>query len=274
VYQNGGEAFMFSFVPIFEVFDNPPYGEKHPLENQPGLPLVKQRNFVYGYLDQDLGIQLDISGNPIESLDAKPEKLVFTFKKISFDCLTSKQSSGIHAETVLHGSRNGGYEVKPPVPILSGAIMQNLQHGVDKTELSPIRFGSVVRLYRLNPIPELLREWKVVDSALFKSIRIDADRKLDTILVGGGIDFFGEYGRLIDEGIQSSPELIKHFSQLDSEIIFEDRRVDESGDSACPVAIHLYDRFIGFWIEKGFPYRIESFRVRHCPFESLPTFGK
>jgi hypothetical protein len=50
-----------------------------------------------------------------------------------------------------------------------------------------------------------------------------------------------QYRSLIDNGVESGSELVKHLAQLKSEVIFgEPLERDDFDDASCPVAIHLY----------------------------------
>jgi len=141
------------------------------------------------------------------------------------------------------------------MPILTGAVMKNTE-GMDYVlQVRPRMFSSVVWLYFFNPIPELIREWWVIDGTSSEFGGIDANRKLNPIFVGWRIDALSKYGRLIHQMIQSGPELVEHFSEFNSEFVFRKRgRTDVFDDSLCPVAIHLYDCIVAFWINERFPY--------------------
>jgi len=258
----------------FQVFNCGLRVMEEPIELFSELFARNTGNILDSYLDQRIGIQLDCDvGFGRSSLHLEREKLCFVFKKIGGERLDSGDSARRRdGELQPRIGRNGNDNMKPPVSIFPGTVMQQLEAS---DECGVRGFSNVVGLYRLKPVPQLLREWSLVDGVSFEIVRHGTDGKFNSALIGGISEAARQYRRLVDGSIERGPELIKHLAQLKSEVIFGPGfRRDDPSDAPCPVAIHLYDNLVGFWIDKSSPLNLKSFRVLNGPVETLPTVSK
>jgi hypothetical protein len=254
----------------FNVFDGGLGAVEYPVDPIAQVSGRVAGNLVDCYLNQQIGIQLNCdAGCGGGTLELEGDKFCFVFEKVGVQVLNRGYfTRGSDAELQLPGHRDCCDEMKLPVPVLSRAVVQKLER-TNKCLVG--HFVNVVRLYRFKPDPQLIREWRLVDGVSFEMIESGTDRKLYSVFVGGTTEAARQYGSLIDGGVERGSQLIKHLSQLKSEVIFGMRRADSPSDARCPIAIHFYDGFPGFWIDKLFPLNIESVRVLLGAVESLPT---
>jgi hypothetical protein len=129
------------------------------------------------------------------------------------------------------------------------------------------KFRNLVRLYKLNDVPTLRREWPDPEGMILEVFRGNANRKFKAMFVGGRVLLALKNGGLIDAPIESSPQLIKHFSKFEREGINQLGLVDGfEPNAACPIVIHVYDNIVEFFRFPGFvPEHGNIFSVNLCP---------
>jgi hypothetical protein len=151
--------------------------------------------------------------------------------------------------------------------------MQELQPPPVFSSVRVRRGTSVVRLYGLEPVFQLLREWSITDWAFFKSSATVVYGELQAVFVGGTFGCAQDFRRGIDQAIQCSPKLVKELSQLKSEVVF--REILESTDKdACPIALMFGSVLESLWLKKGVPFRSEGISVHHCALDAPLTVDK
>lgn len=130
-----------------------------------------------------------------------------------------------HNGAVVDGwySRN---EMKPSVSVFSGTVIQQLESNAYPLVRKPDQFFSVVRLYRFDPIPELVWEIPSTESRTTEILRLGIDREFPAVFVGGV--FASKHVRSLIHGpIQSRSELIEKLTKFERE--FTSNRSEESG---------------------------------------------
>lgn len=256
----------------FKVFDTGFDGSKDIIDFSSDVPGCYSGNISDAYLHERIGIQLDL-GMWTSSQQVKEEKWSLVFQKVSVNALNGDHPCGRSDRSFpFDRSDSGTDDMQASVPVFSSAVVQQLQ-ALNEGRIN--RFINVVRLYRLEPIPQFVREWGLVDGFSFEFIGSGIDRKFNVALVGGGGEAAAEFHRLIQSSIEGGPELVKHLAQLKSEVIFGQRSaVNDFSGSFCPIAIHLYGNMTGFWIDQTLPLSLKSFRMHHGPIESLPAVFK
>lgn len=230
-------------------------------------------DFGKRHLNGNSGCQLDISGFILRApFESELQEFAFVFKKIHGQRIDKCDLAGpINDEVPINGRRDGCNHMQTPMPVLSRAIVNDLQLPVEDCVIRRRCFSSVVRLYRLKPVSEFIREWGSVDGVSVEFPRVNANGKLDAVFVGGRIASMVEDCNLIDEGIQGGAQLIKKRSQFKSGIIFGDNVGDSFERPTCPIAIHVRDGHIGFWIDYSLAFSLKGYSVRVGSPESLPT---
>jgi hypothetical protein len=138
------------------------------------------------------------------------------------------------------------------MPIFSGTGMEICEGSYKYFKVRAFSFSSVVRLYRLNPKFEFLGEWPIVESTLIESSELSAQWKVQTIYIGGGINFALKHGCLKDYSIKGGHELIEKLAQLDRQEVVRDRGFYYFGDP-CPLVFSVDLSGAGFWGQAASP---------------------
>jgi hypothetical protein len=263
-------------IPRFKVFDDKLYRFDDPLKLCPQITSSRNGNFAERYLDGDCGFQLDVRGTlwP-DSLNPEFKEYAFVFQKVSLDGGLGRDAPrASDGKLPVHCGRNSGDQMKSPVPVFPCTVVENLKSPIQRGVIQVRGFSSVVRLYSLKPVPELLREWIGVEGISSEYVRRMADGEFNSIFVGGRLASLLHYRNLINGGIQSSTELVKELSQLKSHVIFGRSIRDGFDGPMCPVAIHANIGRIGFWIDYSLPFSLKGFTVSDGPINALPRIHK
>lgn len=271
----GGKASVHSTKDFFELIDSDFYRLKEPLELNPQvLPIVKFDLFNR-YLNGDIHVETYLvredtgGGNEL-----KTEKLILTAEKITaINQLVSavpcgRIASSCHTKADLPGE--SGHNAESSMPVVSSQIMDVFEGSVKATVRVSDRLHSRVRLYRREPVLELVREWEFVECALLE-IRILPleNRKFQSvysICIGGRLGSLSESYCFPDEAIKSRTQLISHLSEFEREGIgsdlFEHAGSGFSSDDIPPaVFVISSDGGKAVLLKESFPLRIESFGV-------------
>ena len=129
---------------------------------------ARWRNLVNGYVNQELGICAYFhTWN--KAIEDKCRDFCFVFQRCGTRNVHRLESRSLGNSQQGSGLRCPRSEqVELPVPIFSGPIMQNSQVPVETSnKYGRLQiFGSLIRLYQLNPVPALLREWSDTPSGV------------------------------------------------------------------------------------------------------------
>jgi hypothetical protein len=130
---------------------------------------------------------------------------------------------------------------------------------------------SRVSLYSLNDGRYIRRNIFHAPNRLFKVRGIGCDGELPLLCIGGRIASEFQNGSVINTGIQSAPELIKHLSEFERKwqkpVLFDWFKEE----SPSPIAVHLWARGISLCSVKGVPTIYEGLAVKLCPINAIPT---
>jgi len=265
---------VYSFEPIFEVDDHVIHAIKDSTHSPLGIPWYNKRDLVDGYLEQSVGVQLNLFVTPlgVEPLKSQPQELVVTFEKVHVQGSDGKDSPRNRKETPSDFRERSCDDMQSSVAVLPCTIVQDSQCVNADFLLGCGTFGNIVRLYRLDPVPQLLGEWRTVYGILAEFSGVGAYRKFNTIFIGGRVCFLRDHRCFVNQIVQGGSQLIEHLSKLQCEVVFGDGRSSLiPNDSLGPIAIWLYDGLIGFQINKSFPYSLNGFCMKHRPLKSLAT---
>jgi len=229
------------------------------------------RNLVNRYINSEIGICLHLH-SWIESIDLETGDLCYVFQKavpgghnVPNGCGTRDADLGI----CIGGPRRDNVEL--PMAVLSGPVTQNPEGAINIEDHQIKReLRSVVRLYRLNEVPTLLREWLYLPSCVLEVPTSETDRKFQAILIGGRVLSGLDNGSLVNASVESRSQVIERFTQFESarqgQVV---RRTD--ADSPCPVILHIYENVIGVFFEPVSPKFPEGFAVSDCPYDTIPA---
>jgi hypothetical protein len=210
----------------------------------------------------ELGFQLDIGIAPLRFGDIDFEKLSFVFEKVGVHLPDPDMACGENG--------NSGNDVKSPMPVLSGAVMQKLQPSAAFNNIRFSRMRSVVRLYGLKPVFQVLMEWPCVYGTALESSSSLVDRKFEAVFIGGRIGSTTDFSNFENGGIESGPQLIEKFSKLKSELVFGNVTEPPNSDE-CPVAILFSPVIKSCWFSQSFPFMCKSLRMHSGPVNTLPA---
>jgi hypothetical protein len=206
--------------PCFYSSDNNAHSCDHALKpcDESVVSRARGRRFINAYIDGEIGVCLHIP-TWFPTLNSEVGNLAFVFQKSSADCPHV-------SEPCAYGKPQFGRKVKrkrsdnvqPSVSVFSRPVIQNQQTPVVVTDHQGSRYiRSVVRLYRLDEGFTLLREWRDICCKFDESGALGADREFQATRVGRNFAPGVHDGSTIDTGIQSSPQLIEEFTELERE---------------------------------------------------------
>jgi len=218
------------------------------------------RDFGESYLNGNCGCHLDIRSFSLSgSLETEFKEYTFVFKKIGGKRVNEGDvPRAFDLKFPVERGGNSGNDVQPPMPVLPGAVMNDFEFSIERGIFQGLRFCSVVGLYRLKPISERLREWRLVDGISIKGLWRGTDRKFDSVLIWGRFAAMLHDGNLVDCSVKSGAQLIKQLSQFKSNVVFGNHIRDGLNGATCPIAIHLRDCGIGCWIDYSLAFSLEG----------------
>jgi hypothetical protein len=230
-------------------------------------------NFIDRYVNVQLAVHVNLDCRR-EFNNSESGQFAFVIQKIAGDAFEEEKAGGrVETDVSRHFSERSGYDMQTSMPILSGTIIQKSKDCVDARDRSVVCFNSVIRLYVLNPVPKLIREWCEVRSTFFKLGSFGANRKEQLILIGGRIGASDLDHGLIDGTIKGRSELIEKFSQFQSDVAFGATQSNGLEDS-CPIALYLTLDSVGVIFDQSIPMFVERFAVNGRPPDSVPALLK
>ena len=233
---------------------------------------ARWRNLVHCYIQVNFGICLHLHASS-ESSEAERRDLAFVIQKSSASDPDARESSSSRANDLRIGIRGPRpNDVQPSMPVDSRPIRHNSESTIEVVNQEFWReVRHVVRLYRLDDVPTLLCEWRSVEGAIFSTTLTDG--KFEFIFIGGRIFPRLSNSRSIDARVESSAQLVKHFSKLERDSIGEiSSKVRLEPDAPCPVIVHAYANGVeGFFRDALIPQIADSFAVSLCAADTLPT---
>jgi len=162
--------------------------------------------------------------------------------------------------------------MKSAMPILASPIVQNCESSIEvENHFFRHEFRNLVRLYRFENVPTLVREWRSVEGLEVSTLL--ADREFKFVFIGRGILPGLTNPRRVYAGIESGPELVEHFAKFERGNVKELPPVDwVKPDAPCPILIHAYANGVeAFFRSIIVPKLGEGFAVSLCAADTLPT---
>src|SRR5437879_7088817 len=171
---------------FFDGTDDVFRSHQHSSEPLPQSVVVgaKWRSLVHGYIDKKVGICLHFHARAVSRKSERGDITFVVQKESGPGNVNMRKRDAFRATNLGAGIGHPRTDdVKPSVPIYSRPVVQDSKSSIEiKNHAFWREIRNVVRLYRLNDGPTLLREWRslegVVVSAAF------ADGKFELILIG------------------------------------------------------------------------------------------
>lgn len=163
-------------------------------------------------------------------------------------------------------------DVESSMSILPGPVVQDAECPVEiENHEIGCKGRSVVRLYRLDDPPTLVREWPNLPNRAWEIARSVADRKLKVLWIGGNrLPSLNDRGT-IDAGVKSGAELVERLAEFECQCWRETLVSWLDPDASPPIVPYLHDNGVGFVLYKTAPELGESAVVRFSPGNTLPT---
>ena len=244
---------------------------------------VKRFNIFKNYLEANVRLECKFwHRRSINGFELEPEELMLTAEKVA----VHQFPGGDPAEHVLgincklQTSRNGCYDSQSSMPIKPREIMDVPQSRIEPSIRVAFGFMSSVRLYRLKPDLQLVREWELQKSTILKSL-IPPDggreyRELYSICIGGRLgSLLTKSDGIPDQPIKSRTKLISILAEFERHDVSADSLDHRLGkDEACcvPPAVFVISTDGGrAFIVRGedgspFPYKCGQVVARSlCP---------
>jgi hypothetical protein len=259
---------------FLEFFDNHIDGLDEPLELNPHILPVVRFDVFSKYLKADVRVETNMVGDPSRSsIDLEPNEFIFTAEKVTAidNLIVGDLASGIiGTQMKVDHCGSSSDNTQSSVPIMTSQVVDIFESSFQPSIRVTDRFFSRVRLYRFEPLPKLVREWKVVKCTVLEipilSVENRKFQSVHTICIAGRLGSANDGYRFPNETIQSRTQLIGHLSKFEREGVAPnsfnsmDRRVD-SGDEPPALLVIASDGGKGVFIKEGFPLRIESMGV-------------
>ena len=261
---------------VFEGANNGGNGDDHVEQSVSQGVVIRAglRRLVDCYVKREMGICLHFPFHRRdESIDGESGYVAIVFEKtVGGDANISDAGAGGCEHLGAGAGSPRGNDVQLPMPILSSPIAKNPKVPIDAHNLNfrGESFGSVVRLYRLDKGPTVLREWRNLPSMLLKIPRPEVNRELKMILIGGRVLAGLADGSRINSAVKSGSEVVEGFSEFERANRGDVSRWEDP-DSPCPVVLHIYRRVIEVFIAKISPDFSQGFAMNACPINSVPT---
>jgi len=202
------------------------------------------------------------------------QKFVFTFEKIGRENLSGADcyAFGESVEKVIVDSfRDCSGDMQPPMPILPSAIMEVPQSIVQSTLRITERFFSTVRLYSREPSPQLLREWKLVNTCRFEFLGTGINRKFEAVCVGGRFASLNDPNSFPYKSIQGGAELIEILAEFERQQLVIRGHLEDGCSDPCPLVFLVkVDGIAVLWKDPE-NFTPKSFGMHFGSRETLPT---
>ena len=165
------------------------------------------------YLRNELSFDLHFIVGDI--LESEPQKFKLSFEKVDLHGVSKGDPPRLGQFDISSDTqRTGRSDVQPSVPILVG---ESIEHFDCSRQMSLKRIGqffNVVRLYRLKPDLEFIREWVGVEGTIFEAFGGGTNGKIQMAFLGGRMGSAQESSKFISRTIQCRAQLIEHLAKF------------------------------------------------------------
>ncbi len=204
---------------LFEPNDDVPDSLPEPLEFVSDPSQVIHFDILENYLQGNVRFESRVCWYvSVGGARSKPEIFIMAVEKVKRlnDLVVCNPTGRFRNYLEINCVNSNGNEPQSSVSIKPGEIVNRLESIPKPAIRVALRFFSRVRLYRLNPIPQLAGEWKFVESALLEiSIPSIHDRELQTVCIGGRLGSLSKGDCIPNQTIESRTKLISVLAEFE-----------------------------------------------------------
>ncbi len=233
--------------------------------------ILRWRGFVARYIDEDIGIRLDVQAR-FPTVEDECRKLTFLTQQQpeSDDFHRTNRDAVGQPELGVGLGGPGTHDVEIPVSIFPRPVIQDGESLGQPFRARCVEMRNVVRLHVTDEVPQfLVREWSELPGGRIEGGFGQANWEFEGVLIGRGVQSGLQDRSLINAGIESGAKLIKHLAHFEA----EDRRKRASWldpDPPCPFILYAYADVVGIrFIDEFCPSLPESFSVSLCAGDSF-----
>jgi hypothetical protein len=231
-------------------------------------------DLVYAYIKGEIGICLYVHA-ALPAIDLEPgdfAMLIFQNECISDDGNPRKGNSGRKPQEGPNIAGLRGDDVQFPVPILSCPVIQNTDCAVQAVgQLGWRKTGrSCVRLYRLDDVALLIREWRDLPTLAIETLGTETNGELQLVLVGGRASNRIQAGGFVNRRVESRTQLIQELTEFEGNFSGDGGGLFDP-DKSPPVVVHIDMGVVRFFFDKRIPSGGDSVAVGVCAPDTLPT---
>lgn len=261
---------------------NFPNGCLDPNDHRFGAPIKRVivrthwRGLIDRYIDKEIGVCLYLRlrpGNIPSNLEGRDFAIVFQQSVIDDHHIFQLNTIGKSQLGVSIGCPSTD-DVKLPVPVFACPVIENSESAVRVQNKEVVVQGrSIVRLYRLDDAPTLLREWPDLPTCILETGARSTDRKFKMLVIGGRVLAGVNDGCGIDTGIQRASQLVQELAEFETECVRKPSLESwRNPDASCPVVLYIEARRIQIAFANSFiPQRGEGFVVCLCACDTVPA---
>ena len=179
-------------------------------------------DILHRYIEGSLRLDVDlICSKPSGTHDFESGEFLLTAEKVVREPLHSDDFTpwGKRNWSNRQFLRRSGYDSQPSMSVEASEVVNILQSDFEAHIRVASRFVSRVRLYRFQPINELLREWELVQSALLEVPIFSVEsRELQSVCcTGGRLGTLDVGDRIPHQSIESRAELVSKLTEFERE---------------------------------------------------------
>ena len=249
------------------------------------FPFVNKDVFN-NYLQRNIRLETYVVWNePSRTLNLEPQEVILAVEKVAVKPIVNGRAPSLRHRINLDATFKWNHTnySQPSMPVKSGEVVNVFESDVQTPIRITDRFFSRIRLYGLQPIFKVLREWKFVQCTLLEiPIGTVEDREIQTICcIGGRLGSLYSSDRFPNQTIKRRSELIHHLAEYESQtarngldVCNEIGRGLEKGD--MPPGSFILTKFgsRAFLLREGIPFANKGLSVNVRPIESPPTILK
>jgi hypothetical protein len=248
--------------------DANPHCQRHFLQSNP-------RSLINDYVEGKFGLHVYLRARN-KVADLKCSQFVIVFDKVLAGV---PEVNGFDGHTLgnpnIQDPIDDGCadQMELPVPVDSRPMIENLK-GLSQVKFVTLKSAGYtrVRLYSLDESPQILRDDLLhTPDGLFEFSGVGTEDKFPLFLIGRRVLSELQNGSIVNTGIESGSELVKHLTKLERE--WQEPMSLDGLDTELPfpVVVYLSTRFVHLTCIQAVPYFCEGLAVKFRPVNAIPT---